>query len=402
MFSIHSSPIGILGKRDTGGMSVYVRAVAQDLGQQGHAIDIYTGRSNGDGQVIQSLGENVKLIRLGNGNGRDISPVAMYQQLPDFFQDLETFRNRHAIEYDVIHSHYWLSGCLGHMAQERWQRPHVVTFHTLAAVKNSTGIGSPEPALRLTTERKLAGECHLIVSSTEQEKGQLNRFYNVAPERIVVVPCGVDLNLFRPVGKPEARRKLGYPREESILLYVGRFEPLKGIDRLLEAAAILARQRKVRVVLVGGDGPRSTEEKRLRKAVRAFGLQNHVTFAGRIEQYQLPLYYSAADVLVVSSHYESFGLVVLESLACGTPVVATPVGAIESLLVEGRSGYVLDNADSETLAAGIERVLFIPETGRTPMTPNDIRATVRHRSWSTVAATLSQEYTNICTSEGRT
>ena len=402
MLSIHSSPIGMLGTRDTGGMSVYVRAVAQDLGQLGHSIDIYTARPNGDGEVILSLGKNVNLIQLGTGNGQNISPAAMYRRLPDLFQDLETFRTRHAIDYDVIHSHYWLSGCLGKMAQERWERPHVVTFHTLAAVKNNTGIGPPEPALRLATERKVADECHLIVSTTERERGQLNRFYNAVPEKVVVVPCGVDLELFRPMATVAARQKLGYARQDSILLYVGRFEPLKGIDRLLEAAAIFMRQRPVRVVLVGGDGPRSNEEKRLRKVVRAFGLQDHVTFAGRIEQQHLPLYYSAADVLVVSSHYESFGLVVLESLACGTPVVATPVGAIESILIEGRSGHVLDDSGAESLAAGIERLLFTPESGRRPMAAEDIRATVRHRSWSTVAATLSQEYTNVCISGGRT
>ena len=399
MLSLHSSPIGKLGKRDTGGMSVYIRDVAQELGQLGHSVDIYTGRSFGDREVSKSLGKNVNLIQLTGGNGCKTT-AAFYRRIPIFFQELDAFRNRHSINYDLIHSHYWLSGCLGNIAQERWERPHVITFHTLAAVKNSIGIGKPEPVIRLTTERQLVRECQRIISTTKREREQLNRFYDAAPDKVAIVPCGVDLEVFRPMGTEAARQALGYARGNSILLYVGRFEPLKGIDRLLEAAAILMRRHNVKVIIVGGDGPRTSEERRLRKVVRVLRLQHQVTFVGRVEQHHLPIYYSAADVLVVPSHYESFGLVVLESLACGTPVVATPVGAVESILKKERTGYVVNAAGSQSLATGIGRLLIVRKTRQTSVARNEIRETVRHYGWPSVAAALSEEYTRICNSGG--
>lgn len=401
MLSVHSSPIGKLGTRDTGGMSVYIRDVARELGQLGHAVDIYTARPGGSGEAIMSLGQNVNLIQLTSGNGRHTSE-AFYRQVPKFFQELDAFRNQHAIDYDLIHSHYWLSGCLGKMAQERWERPHVINFHTLAAVKNSIGIGKLEPAIRLTTERQQVRECHRIISATEREREQLNRFYDAAPEKVAIVPCGVNLKVFRPMGTAAARQELGYACGDSILLYVGRFEPLKGIDRLLEATAVLKRRKNVQVIIVGGDGPRTAEERRLRKVVRDLGLQNHVKFVGRVEQRHLPIYYSAADALVVPSHYESFGLVALESLACGTPVVATPVGAVNNILKEGCTGFVVKAVNSQSLAAGIGRLLFTPETEKTLLGRDEIRETIRHYGWSAIAATLSEEYTRICNSGGMT
>ena len=401
MFSIHSSPVGKLGTRDTGGMSVYIRSVARELGALGHTVDIYTGRSVARGPGARPLGKNVNLIQLNGGNGRQSSATALYRRLPAFLRELEAYRSSFALDYDLIHSHYWLSGCLGRLAQSRWRKPHVITFHTLGAAKDSIKVGKAEPALRLKNELNLTASCHLIVSATERERELLSRHYHAAPGKVVVVPCGVDFKLFRPLDRPAARRNLGVKTGESIVLYVGRFEPLKGIDRLLQAVAVLNRQRNLRVIIVGGDGPRSAEEKRLRRIVRASGLNGFVRFAGRVEQNDLPLYYNAADVLVVPSFYESFGLVALEALACGTPVVSTAVGAIDSILVEGRTGYVVDNSGYRGLADGIGRLLFGAGSLETRLTREEIRSSVLRYSWSSVAAALSQEYENIIGPGGR-
>ncbi len=401
MLSIHSSPIGRLGTRDTGGMSVYIRGFAKELGHMGHTVDIFTARPDGLGdRATASLGKNVRLVQLGRGRKRAKSATALYCQLPYLHRDLEAFRSARAVDYDLIHSHYWLSGCLGRIVQKQWDRPHVVTFHTLSAVKSSIGIGPAEPVLRLANEKKLARECQLIFSATEKEKEQLLRFYHTSPQKVVIVPCGVDLGLFRPAAKETARRKLGFNRAESLVLFVGRFEPLKGIDRLLGAAAILARQRELRVIIVGGDGPRTAEEIRLRRIVHDSGLDKCVVFAGRVDQGQLPLYYSAADVLALPSHYESFGLVALESLACGTPVVATPVGAMDSLLVEGRSGHVVHESGDGAFAEGIARFLRSTGTGYPNRDREEIRASIRHLGWPNVAASLAEEYQNACGDKG--
>jgi len=394
MLSVHSSPLGPLGSRDTGGMSVYIRETARELGQMGHRVDIFTRRTADVGDPVTDLAENVRLVHLSTGNGRDVPKDVLHRHTADFHRALESCRNRHFLDYDLIHSHYWLSGSLGEMARESWQRPHIVTFHTLGAVKNGIGVGQPEPLLRIATEKNLAATCERVLSTTPKDKVQLIRFYDAVSDKIGVVPCGVDLNLFRPLDTTVARRRLGFESDHPIVLFVGRFDSVKGIDRLVTAMTYLRRRESLRLVLVGGDGPASPETRRLQKQARDLGLQDTVTFAGRIDQDRLPPYYSAADVLVVPSLYESFGLVGLEALACGTPVVATPVGAMESILQQGRTGQVVTQPEPRLLADAIEA--FLPSKARKTASAADIRASVMQFSWSKVAAALVAEYAGVC------
>ncbi len=394
MLSIHSSPLGPLGTRDTGGMSVYIRETARELGRMGHRVDIFTRRTAKAGDPVIALAENVRLVHLSTGNGRNVPKEALHRHIADFNRALESFRNRHFLDYDLIHSHYWLSGSLGDMARENWQRPHIITFHTLGAVKNSIGVGEPEPLLRIATEKNLAASCERVLSTTPKDKVQLVRLYDAVSDKIGVVPCGVDLNLFRPLDTAEARRRLGFAPDHPMVLFVGRFDSVKGIDRLVTAMTYLRRRDSLRLVLVGGDGLASPATRRLQKQARDLGLQDSVTFAGRIVQDRLPPYYSAADVLVVPSLYESFGLVGLEALACGTPVVATPVGAMESILQQGRTGQVVTEAAPRLLADAIEA--FLPNKARETVSAADIRASVLQFSWSKVAAALAAEYAGVC------
>ena len=305
MLSIHSNPIGDLGTNDTGGMSVYIRELARELGKRGHRIDIYTCLRDSRDRPVIDLSKNVRLIHLGIPNNGNLSRLALYPYLPDFFKSMENFRSHADIEYDLIHSHYWLSGRLGNMAQKLWNRPHFVMLHTLGEMKNRTGVGLPEPDLRIAAEKELVKTCHRILAPTDREKNNLVRYYGVSPEKIGVVPCGVNLDLFHPQGKKATRRKLGFDQRDIILLYVGRFEPLKGIDRLLEAMIHLRDHRRLRLIIVGGDGDESPESQFLRQKTVNLGIEDKVIFAGRIEQKHLPLYYSSADVLVMASHYES-------------------------------------------------------------------------------------------------
>ncbi len=394
MLSIHSSPLGPLGTRDTGGMSVYIRETARELGRMGHMVDIFTRWTAEVGDPVIALAEKVRLVHLSTGNGRNVPKEKLHRHIADFHRALESFRNRYNLDYDLIHSHYWLSGSLGEMARESWQRPHIITFHTLGAVKNSIGIGEPEPLLRIATEKNLAATCERVLSTTPKDKVQLIRLYDAVSDKIGVVPCGVDLNLFRPLDMAVARRRLGFALDHPIVLFVGRFDSVKGIDRLVTAMTYLRRRDSLRLVLVGGDGLASPATQRLQKQVRDLGLQDAVTFAGRIVQDRLPPYYSAADVLVVPSLYESFGLVGLEALACGTPVVATPVGAMESILQEGRTGQVVTEAAPSLFADAIEA--FLPNKARKAVSAADIRASVLQFSWSKVAKALAAEYAGVC------
>ena len=393
MFSIHSSPIGELGTKNTGGMSVYIRELARHLGVFGHRVDIYT-RLNGTkhNQIIE-LYDNVRLIHLSAGSNGYVHKLALYYYLSDFFRALERFKNQEGLHYELIHSHYWLSGRLGSWVHDRWNIPHIVMFHTLGTVKNSAGVADREPDLRIATEKKLARTCQRILAPTEREKENLLKYCQPPPEKIGVVPCGVNLDLFRPMDKAAARLRLGFDEDESIVLYVGRFEPIKGIDRLLEAMAYLKHHKRLRLVIIGGDGPGTPEYQKLQQLSGKFGIQKSVRFVGRVEQNKLPPYYSAADALVVSSYYESFGLVGLESLACGTPVVATRVGAMEDILEDGKTGHVVADLTPRGLANSIEKIIANPAGPL--LSAHAIRASVLKYGWSHVASAVVNEYDTV-------
>ncbi len=389
MLSIHSSPVGPLGTRDTGGMSVYVSELAKWLGRDGHRVDIFTnvpGRN-------RPLFPNVRLIHLNGARGRGIDKERLPAYLPGIFDALEAHRRAERRDYDMIHSHYWLSGVVGALAHARWHRPHVTMFHTLAMLKNHTRSGEAEPDLRIAHERRLAKTVDHIVVPTPREMENLTRFYHARPSKIRIIPCGVNLELFKPINPIEARRRLGLPGDAPIVLYVGRFAPLKGIDRLIEAVALLKGRSAVapRLVIVGGDGPEARETRQLKALAAQTGVDAQVHFAGRLAQERLPLYYSAADLLAFCSHYESFGLVVLEALACGTPVVATPVGVVDAIVREGVNGKVIASAATADVADGIAWVLERLSTEATARQAV-VRATVEPFGWHHVAAAMADLY----------
>ncbi len=393
MLSVHSSPVGALGTKHTGGMSVYIRELARELGSLGHRVDIFT-RLDGAPQTSEiSLSQNVRLIHLNAGNGGNMPKPALHPFLHAFSRALEDFVASRGLAYDLVHSHYWLSGIPGLRVQRRWKIPHVLMFHTLGAVKNGTGVGEPESEFRIATERELANACHRVFVPTQREKRNLMIHYGISGERIGVVPCGVNLDLFQPMEKASARRRLGLDPDAAILLYVGRFDPLKGIEGLLSAMIDLKHRKRLRLILVGGDGLNSPEFQRLKELSRAMGVEEAVSFAGRIDQKDLPPYYCAADALIVPSHYESFGLVGLESLACGTPVISTRVGFLADMLKENRIGWLVDNGSPKSLADGIDALVATLESRET--TADVIRSAVLGFRWSSVASAIVEEYRRL-------
>ncbi len=388
MLSIHSNPFGLPGTLDTGGMSVYISELARELGGRGHRVDIYTRLHNGDHQAVIKDGEKVRLIHLDIADNGNLSKLALYPYLSKFFQSLETYRQDANLEYDVIHSHYWLSGRLGTWAQNNWNRPHVVTFHTLGESKNRAAGNTREPELRITNEKKLVQTCHRIVVPTKRESDSLIRFYGAPEEKIGIVPCGVNLDLFRPEKKRLARQRLEFDPDNIILLYVGRFEALKGLDILLAAMTYLKSSDRFRLVIVGGDGEDHHAHQLLKQRTRELRIFERCVFTGPIEQKNLPPYYNSADILVIPSRYESFGLVGLEALACGRPVVSTPVGAMDSLLRDVRAVRVVSSSSPEALAGEVQSLI----ADRSLPSPAEIRASVTGYSWSRVADRILKEY----------
>jgi D-inositol-3-phosphate glycosyltransferase len=391
MLSAHSCPVGKLGTRDTGGMSVYIRELACELGKRGHLVDIYTRVHDPEDREIYELSQNARIIHLRAGEDEEIDKLAVYSHLPHFVDSLESFRRRGNLQYDLIFSHYWLSGLAGAYLQQWWEVPHVIMFHTLGAVKNAIRKavclppGEDEPALRIETESDLVQRCHLIVTPTETGREELVRHYGASSDKVSLVPCGVNLEQFRVLDKAQARRQLGLD-DAKIALFVGRIDPLKGIEKLIKALAYLRDIQGLRLVIIGGGENSQSEIERLRELAVSLNLHNSVAFPGLVKHEQLPYYYSAADICVVPSYYESFGLVALESLACGTPVVATDVGSHRYVIREGETGYVVADNDPRRLAG--KMALLLSHSTADTMSAQRIRATVSEYSWSIIAEAI--------------
>jgi D-inositol-3-phosphate glycosyltransferase len=267
-------------------------------------------------------------------------------------------------------------------------------FHTLGAVKNlireanRTVPGEKEPRLRIETERSLVRNCHRIIASTDEEKRALVRHYGAPSHKIRVLPCGVNPEHFRAVGKAQARRRLGL-NSDKIILFVGRIDPLKGVENLITALPHLSHIPKLRLMIIGGGEHSQREMGQLQELARNLEVQDLVDFRGLIKHEDLPYFYNAADACVVPSYYESFGLVALESLACGTPVVATDVGHHRSLIRQGETGYVIGDNDPRRLAEKIDSLLS--GSGSSTQPAQAIRDTVSKLSWSNIAQAIAED-----------
>jgi D-inositol-3-phosphate glycosyltransferase len=390
MLSIHSSPLGALGTKNTGGMSVVIREMAAGLASLGHRVDIYTADTNGYREKIVFLDKNVRLIHLDQHTDAPIPKTEMFHHLPRYYEAMNAFVGSEGVSYDLLHSHYWLSGSLGQWARRDWAVPHVITYHTLGRLKNDFGPKADEPSLRMAWERRLSQLCDRVLVATRREKSKLIEHCEIDDSKVAVVPYGVDTKVFGVQNSLEARQQIGMDADASVILFVGRFVTLKGIERLMKAVAMIGKPENLRLLLVGGDGPDAGSTKKLKHLSRRMGIRQKVTFAGPIEHSKLVPYYNAADLLMLPSYYESFGLVALESLACGTPVVATPVGIVESVVENGKNGAIVEDQTVASMAKSMARVLDWVKAGKMP--PYEVRASVLNYAWHGVANAVCREY----------
>jgi len=387
MICFHSCPQGQLGTRDVGGMNVYVRALARGLSELMCKVDVYTRAHNQSHPSVENMYENVRLIHIGAGPIEDLDKTAMYSHMAEFEKGMASFTSVDGAHYDLIHSHYWLSGLVGQHLSDTWGVPQVVTFHTIGAIKNSLPIGEREPEIRLVAERDIARACRRLIATTENEKSWLTHVCGVGTETVSVVPCGIDLGLFRPVDKLAARKALGLAAGDKIVIAVGRIEPQKGLGRLIECFSLLTRP-DLRLLIIGGDIAHQAEVEGLKSLAAGLGVGGRVEFLGNVSQEDLATYYSAADVTVVASYYESFCLVILESLACGTPVVSTRVGIAPTVL-SGTNGCVADDGTPRDLAQAITQVI----DGHHGLEAIRVRrATAANYDWSVIAKQVTGVY----------
>ncbi|MDE3095495.1 MAG: glycosyltransferase [Chloroflexota bacterium] len=393
VLSVHTSPLAAPGGRETGGMNVYVRELSRELGARGYAVDVFTRRTSPQAPETQPIGPNARVVNIDAGPAEMIEKDAIAAHLPEFEDGVRAFAAREGLAYDIVHSHYWMSGAVGAPLARRWGARHVAMFHTLGEVKNRARITEHETARRIDAERAIAASADAIVVASEHERQLLASFYGVDGSRVSVVPCGVDLDLFTPMDKDAARRRLRLRDGERIILFVGRIEPLKGIDVLIGAAAQLHDDENFRVLIVGGDSRTAAEVAQLRSLATHLGVDHHIAFVGAVAHEELPLYYNAADVCVVPSYYESFGMVAVESMACGTPVVASRVGGLASTVRDGETGYLISWRCPEPFAERLELLLGNDELrasfGRAA------REAVERFRWANVADAVSSLYARL-------
>ncbi|MBI2853895.1 MAG: glycosyltransferase [Chloroflexi bacterium] len=357
LLSVHTCPLGHLGTRDTGGMNVYVRELSREIARNGIQVDVFTRYRNCDHDCIVELAPGARLVHLGAGEAPDLSKYDLYQYMPEFASNVMHFQQSNGLRYDAIHSHYWLSGWVAEILKAAWDVPHLTTFHTLGRAKNEMLGPNTEPGLRLSTEDRVVRNADRVLALTETERDILIGLYGVRSEKIAVIPAGVDLDVFHPQDKSEARAVLGLPEGASIVLYVGRIEPLKGVDVLLRAIAMLPSDRPVYCLIVGGNAMGDSDGTDLGSLAVELGIAGQLRFVGPVEHEELPIYYNAADVSVVPSRYESFGLVALESLACGTPVIASRVGGLPSIVRHGENGLLVPEPTPELFAQDMRQLL---------------------------------------------
>ncbi len=391
VLSVHTSPLELPGSGDAGGMNVYIREVAEEMSGRGVRSDIFTRRSDLDDPGVEELAPGARVFTVAAGPPRPVHKdrlPRLVQRFADSIADVGP--------YDVIHAHYWLSGVAGAFLKQIWGAPLVVSFHTLARVKDVSSTGdTAEPIFRKRGEARVIEAADRIIAPTETERGQLIELYGADPERIHVVPPGVDLSRFAPGDELAARRHFGFGDDPTVV-FVGRLQPFKGTDIAVQALAHLRRMvPDARLVIVGGDSPRGSrgERMRLRLAARRLGVADRLQFLEPVPHRELPDLYRAADVVVVPSASESFGLVALEAAACGTPVVATAVGGLRLTVRHGETGYLVGERDPAAFAAALSRVLADP-SARLRLGGNAVRLAQRF-PWSRTSDGILEAYASV-------
>jgi D-inositol-3-phosphate glycosyltransferase len=396
--SVHTSPLDQPGAGDAGGMNVYIVEVSRRLAARGIAVDVFTRATSSDLPPVVEMSPGVTVRHVSAGPFEGLGKEELPGQLCAFTAAVLREEAQHEPGfYDVVHSHYWLSGQVGWLASDRWNVPLVHTAHTLAKVKNAALAAGdrPEPRARVIGEEQVVAEADRLVANTTEEARQLVDHYGADPDRTLVVPPGVDLDRFAPGDRRAARRAVGVPADALLLLFVGRIQPLKAPDVVLHAAARMladepALRARLRVDVIGAPSGSGLEAPRqLQELAARLGLADVVRFLPPQPPERLAEHYRAADVTVVPSHNESFGLVALEAQACGTPVVAAAVGGLRTAVRDGVSGVLVDGHRPAGYAAAVRAVL-----GRRELLGAGARRHASQFSWERTADSLVAAYTS--------
>ena len=364
--SMHTSPTASLGESANGGMNVYIREICSAFSRCGIATDVFTRRVGADDPAVERMAPLSRVVYLPAGHDHS-DKYQLQHHVEEFAAEALAFIDEHQLEYQLLYSHYWLSGLVARSLRKTLGLPWVHTAHTLGLVKNrqlAPG-AKPEPIERIRAEREIAAQADLLIASTDDEREDLALLHGADRDRVAVVAPGIDLATFFPMPKSDAKRKIGFP-DQRLLLFVGRLERLKGVETILRALALAAdrRHQDVRLLVLGEDSrdAEQSEKDRLRELAAELGIADRVDFLGSVAHHELPYFYAAAEACLMPSYSESFGLVGLEAQACGCAVIASNVAGLASVVRDGVTGYLVDGHDPAEWADRILRLLNDPES----------------------------------------
>ena len=399
LISVDGDPAAEIGQEEAGGQNVYVRQVGYALAEQGWQVDMFTRQSSPEQATIVQHGPLCRTIRLKTGSTEFIGRDHLFEHLPEFLAEFQAFQQEQGFQYPLIHTNYWLSSWVGMELKKQQPLIQLHTYHSLGTVKYNAISDIPAIASkRIAVEKACLETVDRVVATSPQEQQHMRRFVSTKG-KIEVIPCGTDVDKFGLIKRSAARQELGIRPDVKMILYVGRFDQRKGIETLVRAVAKSSLRDHANLQLVIGGGYRpghsdGIERDRIASIVAELGLQDCTTFPGRLDEAVLPSYYAAADVCVVPSHYEPFGLVAIEAMASQTPVVASDVGGLQFTVVPEVTGLLVPSKDEVAFATAIDRILLNPnwrdqlgEAGRQ-------RVEIAF-SWYSVASRLTQIYTHL-------
>lgn len=399
LISVHGDPAIEIGKEEAGGQNVYVRNVGEALGRRGWQVDMFTRRISPNQEGIVQHSQNCRTIRLKAGPVEFIPRDNLFEYLPEFVENLLEFQRKNSITYQLVHTNYWHSSWVGMELKKLQGSRQVHTYHSLGAVKYNTIENIPLIAnQRLAVEKQVLETAERIVATSPQEKQHMRSLVSTKGN-IDVIPCGTDIQRFGSVSRADARAVLGIEPEIKLVLYVGRFDPRKGIETLIRAVneSKYRDPQNLKLIIGGGSTPGQSDGKerdRIEKIIAELGMSEFTILPGLLSQEILPNYYAAADVCVIPSHYEPFGLVTIEAMASGTPVVASNVGGLQFTVANEENGLLVPPQDVLAFAAAIDRIIGNPEWAR-ELGKAGRKRVINKFSWDGVAQQLDELYTQL-------
>jgi len=394
MISMHASPVAELGGYKSGGMNLYVKEIALRLSKLGVKVDIYTRNDRDNSVEILELGPNVRLIYVNAGPKKKLDPLNLVQHIEQFVSEVENYRNFENIQYDLIHSHYYLSGLIGMHISKLWSIPHVTMFHTLELAKKIAFKDKLESNLRIELEKKVIKDVNKIICASSHEKDIIDNYVSASSKKVSIIPLAVDTNVFHPNDKYLSREKLEIDQDSKIVLCVSRIDPVKGIDILVKSFAQL-NNSQLKLMIIGGYNAPNPYQAKLLKLVKRLNLQEKIQFVGAVPHGDLVKYYNASDLVVVPSLYESFGLVSLEGFATKKPVIASNIGGLASTIDNEVNGLLFEPGNIKDLTQKIN--LLLSDTFLNQKIVNRAFMDVNKYSWDTAASQVYNVYSSLLT-----